>query len=64
MEEHAWAAEFAAKRLPSGMYAPLVKLSRRAGEGARESSLTYAGLYRTEEEATEAARQQYTGPAP
>ena len=60
-EETMWTAEFGAKALASGMFAPLVKLSRSAGDGPRGSSLTYEGAYPTEQAAINAARRHYTG---
>lgn len=59
--ENTWIPDFDAKPLPSGKFAPLVRLSRSAGEGPRESSLTYEGEYATKEAAVNAARQHYGG---
>lgn len=62
MEDDMWVAEFAAKPLGnSGRFAPVVILSRRAGDGARESSITYEGAYATQAEAADAARRHYLG---
>lgn len=59
MDDETWRPEFAAKRLPSGWYAPMVRLSRRSGDDSRLANITYEGRYETEAEATTAAQRHY-----
>lgn len=59
MNDVSWTAEFTAKELSHGRFAPMVKLRRTQGSGPQETSLTFSGVYDTHDGAARVAQDLY-----